>query len=166
MNTNYCVNGFKSTVSTRNQVEMLPQNSSKPDFPEYKLLSERIKSFTDNGWPKHLEQTPLEMSMAGFFYTGKEDRVICFNCGGGLMKWEKRDDPFKHHAIWYNHCTYIQAIRPISEKESQQGLLNIQKNNMTKPKNKRKRQAQTNNISDQTIDKKLKVKFEVMDMEM
>lgn len=119
----YCVDGFKSTIPTGNQIEMMSPNSPKPDFPEYRLLSERIKSFIDNGWPRYLEQTPLDMSMAGFFYTGREDRTICFNCGGGLMKWEKKDDPFKHHAIWYNHCSYIQAIRPMSEKELQRNFL-------------------------------------------
>lgn len=120
MNNKYRVDGFKLTEK---HVEAMSFHSSKPDFPEYQLLSERIKSFIDNGWPKYLKQTPLEMSMAGFFYTGKDDRTICFNCSGGLMRWRPGEDPFVHHANWYKHCSYIQAIRPMSERETQQNVL-------------------------------------------
>lgn len=157
------MDGIRSTIPTGNQIEETSPHSPKPDFPEYRLLSERIKSFIDNKWPKYLKQTPLEMGMAGFFYTGKEDRTIC---GGGLMEWERGDDPFKHHAIWYNHCSYIQAIRPMSERESRQGLMNVQKNNKKEPKNERKRPSQENNMTNPTIDKKPKIKFDIMDIDM
>lgn len=42
-----------------------------------KLKTKRLKTF--EGWP-HLEnQTPMQLSEAGFCYTQKGDRVICFS---------------------------------------------------------------------------------------
>lgn len=76
-----------------------------PDFPEYASESARLNSFEN--WPK-TTPTPNQLSEAGFFYTQKEDRVICFYCGGGLHKFEEiDDDPFEEHAFWYSDCDFI-----------------------------------------------------------
>lgn len=71
------------------------------EFPEYAIEMDRLQSF--NEWPKSMKQKPEQLSDAGFFYTQKGDRVICFSCGGGLREWEEDDDdPWEQHALWYN----------------------------------------------------------------
>ena len=39
---------------------------------------DRLKTF--DTWPKYLRPTKEEMASAGFVYTGKSDRVVCFAC--------------------------------------------------------------------------------------
>ena len=34
---------------------------------------QRLRSFSN--WPRHMNQSPKELSLAGFFYTGRSDRV-------------------------------------------------------------------------------------------
>jgi hypothetical protein len=50
-----------------------------------------------------LKQRPQELSDAGFYYSGKGDRVCCFSCGGGLKDWEEGDNPWEQHAISYGN---------------------------------------------------------------
>lgn len=76
-------------------------------FPDFSDVSVRTNSFEN--WPKSKEQKSEILSEAGFFYTQKGDRVICFSCGGGLHQWEKGDDPWEQHALWYSNCNFIQA---------------------------------------------------------
>ena len=40
-------------------------------------------------------------------FTGRGDRVICFECGGGLKDWESGDDPWMEHAIWFPGCNFL-----------------------------------------------------------
>lgn len=81
----------------------------RPEHPEYAVEARRIKSFED--WPRTIKQKPAQLSDAGFFYTGKGDRVICFSCGGGLKDWEESDDPWEQHATWYSKCEYLKLMK-------------------------------------------------------
>lgn len=85
------------------------QAYKNPEFPEFAIETIRLRSFAD--WPKMMRQTPEDLSDAGFFYTQISDRVICFSCGGGLCKWDKSDDPWEQHAIWYSTCNYLQLMK-------------------------------------------------------
>lgn len=99
----------------------MPQNRAKmnttttktsrysPEFMEYILEADRLKSFKT--WPKQMKQKPIELSDAGFFYTHSSDRVICFCCGGGLNHWEKEDDPWEQHALWFGNCDYVRIMK-------------------------------------------------------
>lgn len=80
-----------------------------PEHPEYAVEANRLKSFED--WPKTMRQKPQELSDAGFFYTGKGDRVACFSCGGGLKDWEPSDNPWEQHGMWYGKCEYVQLVK-------------------------------------------------------
>lgn len=80
-----------------------------PDFPEFMGELDRLDSF--DGWPESNEQSPKQLSEAGFFYTQKNDRVICFSCGGGLCEWAKEDVPWEQHAWWYSACDYLRSIK-------------------------------------------------------
>jgi baculoviral IAP repeat-containing protein 7/8 len=79
--------------------------SSTPHRPDLSLLLLRLNTYEN--WPKEITQHPLKLSEAGFYYTGKEDRVRCFSCGGGLMDWTPTTDPWLQHAMWYSQCAYV-----------------------------------------------------------
>lgn len=96
-----------------------------PDYPQF--ASDIIRMETYNEWLATMEKKPKQMSEAGFFHTQKDDRVICFTCGGGLSNWSKYDDPWEQHAIWYPKCGYLiekkgqNYIDQIREKISKRG---------------------------------------------
>ncbi|XP_052080524.1 baculoviral IAP repeat-containing protein 3-like isoform X2 [Mytilus californianus] len=81
----------------------------KPKYPKYAVRSIRLDSFIY--WPKHLTQSPEEMSLAGFFFTGIDDHCRCFFCGGGLRSWEPGDHPWIEHARWYQNCAFVQNCK-------------------------------------------------------
>lgn len=82
---------------------------ARPEHPEYAVEAKRIESYED--WPKTMRQKPQQLSDAGFYYTGKGDRVSCFSCGGGLKDWEENDDPWEQHAMWYGKCEYLKLMK-------------------------------------------------------
>ena len=45
----------------------------KPSIVRYATFESRLRSFVH--WPRHISQQPKELSLAGFFYTGRADRV-------------------------------------------------------------------------------------------
>ncbi|XP_063700335.1 death-associated inhibitor of apoptosis 1-like [Culicoides brevitarsis] len=79
------------------------------EHPEFAIESHRLISFED--WPKTMKQKPKELAEAGFYYTGKGDRVACFSCGGGLKDWEEMDVPWEQHAMWYSKCEYLKLMK-------------------------------------------------------
>lgn len=81
----------------------------RPEYPNYAIEADRLKSYEE--WPTSMKQKPQQLSDAGFFYTGKSDRVKCFSCGGGLKDWEQDDEPWEQHAIWYSNCHYLQLMK-------------------------------------------------------
>lgn len=78
-------------------------------YPEFILESKRLASFTD--WPISLNQNPHHLSDAGFFYSGRGDRVICFSCGGHLSQWEVDDDVWEEHGFYFGQCKYMQLYK-------------------------------------------------------
>lgn len=102
----------EKAIETMNEslelAEFLP-SAKHPDFPEFAIETVRLQTFDE--WPKTLKQRPKQLSDAGFFYTQKGDRVICFSCGGGLCDWVEQDDPWEQHAIWYDKCEYLRLVK-------------------------------------------------------
>ncbi|XP_059485425.1 uncharacterized protein LOC132202487 [Neocloeon triangulifer] len=74
-------------------------------YRQYSTVHSREKSY--NNWPKQLSQKPEMLCDAGFFYTGTGDRVLCFQCGGGLKDWDPKDKPWIEHAKWFSRCPYL-----------------------------------------------------------
>lgn len=97
-----------SEVGALQLAPTLPQQK-RPEYPNYAIEAKRLESYED--WPKFMKQKPKELSDAGFFYTGKSDRVKCFSCGGGLKDWEAEDEPWEQHAMWYNNCEYLKLMK-------------------------------------------------------
>lgn len=95
-------------------------------YPQYADEANRLKTFEN--WTIDLLK-PLELSEAGFFYSGNEDRVQCFSCGGGLRKFELNDVAWEQHALWYSKCdflqikkgqSYIDAVMKIHEEKQKE----------------------------------------------
>lgn len=103
----------QSSIESTEQTETNHSNNllviNRPEHSEFKLESTRLRSFLD--WPKTMKQRPKNLAEAGFFYTGKGDRVICFSCGGGLKLWDETDDPWEQHAMWYEKCDYLKLMK-------------------------------------------------------
>lgn len=88
-----------------------PTNSSStnPKYLDYKCYEIRLRSFEH--WPTSFKQNPKQLSLAGFYYTGRGDQVLCFHCGVGVKDWEPNDDPWEQHAIWYSNCNYLLEVK-------------------------------------------------------
>lgn len=78
-------------------------------YPQYASLASRLATF--DSWPTDKQQTPKDLSEAGFFHTGTDDQVRCFYCDGGLGKWEAGDAPWTEHARWFPHCGYVLLLK-------------------------------------------------------
>lgn len=101
--------GISDMQTAYRPVETTPQLTERPDFPDYSEKSTRLETFDE--WLEEMREKPRQLSEAGFFFTQKEDRVICFCCGGGLYNWIKDDDPWEQHALWYPNCDYVRLIK-------------------------------------------------------
>eukprot|EP00118_Oscarella_pearsei_P024945 m.307174 g.307174 ORF g.307174 m.307174 type:complete len:675 (+) comp41984_c0_seq1:894-2918(+) len=66
---------------------------------------ERFATF-DN-FPKPFNVSPRRLAKAGFFYSGRKDKVTCFSCGGQLQRWERGDDPWTEHRDRFPHCNLV-----------------------------------------------------------
>ncbi|XP_062574345.1 baculoviral IAP repeat-containing protein 3-like [Saccostrea cucullata] len=77
----------------------------RPKYPSYAVLAVRISSYAD--WPSSITQTPRNLAIAGFLYSGYGDYTRCFFCGGGLRNWEPGDDPWIEHARWFPKCAFL-----------------------------------------------------------
>lgn len=104
METSIC--GVEIIDRVNSEIVLLQKNVA---FSEFYIEKARLQSF--DGWSKTLKQTPEQLSAAGFFYTLKDDRVICFCCGGGLHTWVEQDDPWEQHALYYGSCEYLQLMK-------------------------------------------------------
>ncbi|EFN86679.1 death-associated inhibitor of apoptosis 1 [Harpegnathos saltator] len=78
-------------------------------YPQYKFYDIRLRTF--DHWPASFKQHPDRLSLAGFYYTGKGDQVLCFHCGVGVKNWEPSDEPWEQHAIWFPNCNYLLKVK-------------------------------------------------------
>uniref|UniRef100_A0A2K6LHY6 NLR family apoptosis inhibitory protein n=1 Tax=Rhinopithecus bieti TaxID=61621 RepID=A0A2K6LHY6_RHIBE len=80
----------------------------------YQQEEARLGSFRN--WPFYAQGiSPPVLSEAGFVFTGKQDTVQCFSCGGCLGNWEEGDDPWKEHAKWFPKCEFLQSKKSSEE---------------------------------------------------
>ncbi|XP_062934844.1 E3 ubiquitin-protein ligase XIAP-like [Cynocephalus volans] len=65
----------------------------------------RLKSFQN--WPDDAHLTPRELASAGLSYTGTDDQVQCFCCGGKLKNWEACDGVWSEHRQHFPNCFFV-----------------------------------------------------------
>lgn len=68
-------------------------------------FEERLGSFAGVQHPIDHER----LARAGFYSTGTGDKVLCFQCGGGLKGWRPEEDPWEEHAKHYPGCSFLLA---------------------------------------------------------
>ena len=79
-----------------------------PHVADMKDCEERLKTYGE--WPKYLRPSPSDLAMAGFYYTGMGDRVMCFNCKVILKNWKPSDSAWGEHAKWRPSCDYVKMV--------------------------------------------------------
>jgi len=70
-------------------------------FPELHDVTKRRQTYV-----QHTENMPSidKLVDAGFFYIGLSDMTQCYVCGGGVLNWQKDEDPKEVHAKLYPRC--------------------------------------------------------------
>lgn len=90
-------------LRTRQVVDM--SDTLYPKNPAMCSEETRLKSF--HSWPLNSQLTPKELANAGFYYTGVDDQVVCFCCGGKLKKWEPSDRAWSEHKRHFPKCFFV-----------------------------------------------------------
>ncbi|KAM5145353.1 E3 ubiquitin-protein ligase XIAP isoform 2-T2 [Mantella aurantiaca] len=83
-------------------------DESEPKYPKYfNMCSEEERLKTFRNWPSYVRVTPKDLANAGLFYTGNNDQVKCFCCGGKLMNWEPGDIVWNEHRRHFPDCFFV-----------------------------------------------------------
>ncbi|XP_074863529.1 E3 ubiquitin-protein ligase XIAP [Carettochelys insculpta] len=90
-------------LRTRQVVDM--SDSVYPKNPDMCAEEARLRSF--HNWPTYAPLTPKELASAGLYYTGIEDQVECFCCGGRLKNWEPSDRAWSEHRRHFPRCFFV-----------------------------------------------------------
>lgn len=144
---------------TNNETELNEKiiSFNKHKYPEYELCTERLKTFYDHGWYKSNIIHPIELSEAGFYYSGSDDRVVCWSCGLELIEWCEGDNPFIGHFCESPNCRYLNSSIIPDDKEQ----INININDdVNVNDNINENKLDINNIDiNNIIESKLKIMF-------
>ncbi|KAG8452983.1 hypothetical protein GDO86_004695 [Hymenochirus boettgeri] len=78
------------------------------------LSCELYRMSTFHSFPSNVQVSERSLAKAGFYYTGTEDKVKCFNCSLMLDNWKKGDNPFDKHKKLYPSCSFIQNVASVN----------------------------------------------------
>jgi hypothetical protein len=78
---------------------------TNPKCRRYVRLKDWLQSYKEA--LENLQKLLPRIAEAGFFYTGPEDRVRCFQCGFGLLDWSGKDEPWIDHPYCSPHCEFL-----------------------------------------------------------
>ena len=79
------------------------------DYRFYSEYPARLATFKN--WPKHhVGPKPADLALAGFYYGGFGDRVICFCCELGIKDWEAGDSAVREHLRFSSNCVFLKHI--------------------------------------------------------
>lgn len=77
------------------------------ELVDYRFEENRLKSFSE--WPvAYIDRDNL--AAAGFYFSGEDDRVICFECKLALEAWKEGDIPEQEHKKWQADCRLMKKI--------------------------------------------------------
>ncbi|XP_036063345.1 baculoviral IAP repeat-containing protein 1b-like [Onychomys torridus] len=80
------------------------------------FANEELRLDTFKDWPHESPGAVEALVRAGLFYTGKNDTVRCFSCGGCMSKWEEGDDPLEDHTKFFPNCVFLQNLKSSAEE--------------------------------------------------
>ncbi|XP_076658047.1 death-associated inhibitor of apoptosis 1-like [Halictus rubicundus] len=78
------------------------------DNIDYRFEQARLQSFEN--WPLPYIIEPKRLAAAGFYYTGEDDKVRCFECRVEICQWVEGDNPMVDHQRWSARCRFIRKI--------------------------------------------------------
>lgn len=108
---------FSNFLSMKNEFGHVYYERSAPlrdrtvtalDDPVYYNMTrylDRLRTFSH--WPNSVYATPNEFAECGLFYTGYDDILKCYSCGGGMRDWLTTDNPWYEHAKLYPKCPFV-----------------------------------------------------------
>lgn len=118
------INGCSSTnLSLYHTVKTFSIFAEKKINEEFALVNSRLKSYSN--FPKSSTLDINILAEAGFFYTGHEEKVICFYCNGCLTNWGIGDNPWIEHSRWFPRCAFVLMNMPQTFKEKVNIILKI-----------------------------------------
>lgn len=82
------------------------------------MCSEEARLKTFQNWPEYAHLTPRELANAGLYYTGIDDQVQCFCCGGKLKNWEPCDRAWSEHRRHFPNCFFVLGRNVNTRSES------------------------------------------------
>lgn len=119
---------FSIIFATLNPVPRVDDGPVPPSVPpSYVTKFQRLQTFTN--WPVSIKQKPINLSDAGFYYSGQGDSVICFSCGINVHRWLPQDDPWEYHAHLNPDCEYVLLEKGLSFVLQCRHLANGERNN-------------------------------------
>lgn len=96
-----------SNVSTSTATDVTPpEGQDDVDYMDYRVEAARLDSFAD--WKSNVD--PKKLAAAGFYYTGKDDIVKCFECHLEMREWTEHDNPIVDHQRWSGSCRFIRQL--------------------------------------------------------
>ncbi|XP_033740295.1 uncharacterized protein LOC117327437 [Pecten maximus] len=119
-----CDQPFNITTSSEDNDSEAIQNKEISENVSHAIVNPRYKEQvarwqTYSNWTSSLNIDHLVK--AGFFYTGDDDIVRCFNCDIGLAEWDREDDPWIEHARHIPECSFLK------EKKGEEYIGDVQK---------------------------------------
>lgn len=103
------VQAKKSSDSSKNSTKEAVNEKLQVHHSRMSSVIERTQSFDKPTWTR-TSPTIESFAEAGFFYSGRDNVVICFYCNGALHQWGENDNPKIEHARWFPHCTYARHL--------------------------------------------------------
>ncbi|XP_060599289.1 baculoviral IAP repeat-containing protein 3-like [Ruditapes philippinarum] len=85
----------------------IPLSLKPPRYPDFTDQQCRLLSFNSSSWAGDSKPDKSSLVACGFFYTGNQDLVRCFQCGIGLKDWTKEDDPMNEHIQHSTSCSFL-----------------------------------------------------------
>ncbi|XP_045179700.2 baculoviral IAP repeat-containing protein 7-like isoform X2 [Mercenaria mercenaria] len=85
----------------------IPIHRKPPRYPDYMEQPKRQASFSTPRWSVDNKPDPFLLAECGFFFTGNQDLVRCYQCGIGLKDWVREDDVLTEHVKHSSSCDFI-----------------------------------------------------------
>lgn len=101
--TGESVNGFEHPeaqyINNADTADMLNREL------EFDSVQNRLETFTR--WSVDSPIQKQDLAAAGFYFTGVNDRVVCYKCDLHLQQWKAGDDPWNEHKQFRPDCPFV-----------------------------------------------------------
>ncbi|XP_064026702.1 baculoviral IAP repeat-containing protein 2 [Pogoniulus pusillus] len=92
---------------------VMKQNSFSCEL-KYDLSCELYRMSTFSTFPRDVPVSERSLARAGFYYTGVQDKVKCFDCGLTLDNWQPGDNAMEKHKQLYPSCSFVQSTLSVN----------------------------------------------------